>query len=494
MGIIRWQFAVIISLLLQGAGIYATNVISTGGSSFAAPLYKQLMTSYNSLPKWDNFLYSAIEVATAVLGRTMLLNKTYIFAGTDNGWTIPQTSQSMRDNVMMIPSVAGAVVVVYNLPQLRDVPYFLNLSREATADIFLGRIVTWNDAVLQALNPSVQLPNETIRVVVRRDQSGTTEKFTSALSKFSQDFASQIGRSSLPKWNKQDYNVSGNGGVARAVAGFEYAIGYVDIAVSKENDVQYATMINKRGMYVRGSYESLEATLRNLPQSAVTSVGNLTEDVDLADLDGDASYPLAGLTYYVLNRTVDPENCDTMRHAARYLHWKYTSSIAVDIAHTYEFAVISGPILERTIQLLQTVQCETATNAKVALWGQSVCDTGCKNGKCRYTYGFQPSSEICSCDLGYKNQKSNDCSEEIIPTTMEMTDPGVAVIVVLSSALLFLTVVVIAVIVYHRHHKIIKGMEILAKQCHHALIFTSTYFSCVPSFLRSFGKLSKVLT
>ncbi|MBF2079667.1 MAG: substrate-binding domain-containing protein [Synechococcales cyanobacterium T60_A2020_003] len=69
---------------------------------------------------------------------------------------------------MSIPIAVSAIALAYNLP---DVPE-LKLSRTTSADIFLGKITTWDDPRIAADNPGVELPELPIRLVVRADASG----------------------------------------------------------------------------------------------------------------------------------------------------------------------------------------------------------------------------------------------------------------------------------------------------------------------------------
>ncbi|RIK98640.1 MAG: hypothetical protein DCC74_03695 [Proteobacteria bacterium] len=51
------------------------------------------------------------------------------------------------------------------------------------ADIYLGKITTWSDPAIKALNLDLPLPDATIEVLHRNDGSGSTFTFTSFLAK-----------------------------------------------------------------------------------------------------------------------------------------------------------------------------------------------------------------------------------------------------------------------------------------------------------------------
>ncbi|KAI9145882.1 hypothetical protein BKA69DRAFT_1121083 [Paraphysoderma sedebokerense] len=452
--------AILIFSTLTNALAQATTqstVIRSGGSTFGAPLYNQWMSVYNGLQKWSGSAQIQYRTTGSSAGRNMLLNKTAMFAEGDSEWTTEELNSFSTQDVIKIPAVAGAVVLAYNIPEMADLPnVFLNLSRQIVADIYLGKVTRWNDPVLQTLNPAIKMPNQTINIVVRRDRGPTTYKFTAALSKFSDEFRTRIGPSSLPSWVIQNYNATGNGGVARAVFGFEYSIGYMGVASAAENNLPYATLINRAGNYVRAYYQNTESSFTNLSPSAVNILGNLTGDLDLHDSDGVNAYPIVGMTYYLLYRTVEQERCDLARQTARYLHWTYTSPAAVDIARQMSYIPMNGILLERVLAALKTVSCKTL-DRNVTLWGQSVCDDGCKYGSCRFNFSFQPSSEVCQCQLGFKNKNQQNCSEEVVAIIMDSTNPLALFILIINSLLIIATIVVAALVIKHRKNHIIKA-------------------------------------
>jgi phosphate transport system substrate-binding protein len=63
------------------------------------------------------------------------------------------------------------VVPIYNLP---NVSAELKFSGQVLADIFLGKIIKWNDPAIAKLNAGVTLPGTDITVAHRADGSGTT--------------------------------------------------------------------------------------------------------------------------------------------------------------------------------------------------------------------------------------------------------------------------------------------------------------------------------
>ena len=69
-------------------------------------------------------------------------------------------AQTANGDIVEIPSVAGAVVLAFNLPGFTG---DLNLSGPVIADIYLGKITKWNDPAIAALNPGRRCPIRTSR-------------------------------------------------------------------------------------------------------------------------------------------------------------------------------------------------------------------------------------------------------------------------------------------------------------------------------------------
>ena len=114
-------------------------------------------------------------------------------------------------DLQMFPAVAGAVVPIYNIPELLG--NTLVLSRSTISGIFMGNVKRWNDNRILKDNSGITKSilanlNAFITVVVRTDSSGTSEIFSNGLASFDPccvnspdfSFATVIGSGSTPKW------------------------------------------------------------------------------------------------------------------------------------------------------------------------------------------------------------------------------------------------------------------------------------------------------
>ena len=75
-------------------------------------------------------------------GIRQLSEQTVDFGATDAPMSDAELAKAKGGPIMHIPTVRGAVVVTYNVPELRTP---LRLDGTTLADIFLGKITRWND-------------------------------------------------------------------------------------------------------------------------------------------------------------------------------------------------------------------------------------------------------------------------------------------------------------------------------------------------------------
>ena len=156
---------------------------------------------------------------------------------------------------MHIPTVLGAVVPVYNIPGVNK---DLNFSGDVIADIYLGKITTWNDPRIVKDNPGVNLPGNAILPVYRSDGSGTTYIFTDYLSKVSSDWASKVGKNTSVKW-PTGIGQKGNEGVAGMVRQSPNSFGYVELIYALQNKMSYGSVKNAAGKFVKASTDGVTA-------------------------------------------------------------------------------------------------------------------------------------------------------------------------------------------------------------------------------------------
>jgi phosphate transport system substrate-binding protein len=132
--------------------------------------------------------------------------------------------------LMQFPAIIGGVVPIVNLEGVAAGT--IRFTGPVLADIYLGKIKTWNDKAIAEINPSLKLPADPITVVRRSDGSGTTFLWTDYLSKASPEWKEKVGSSTAVAW-PEGVGGKGNEGVAAYVQRIKGSIGYVEYAYAK---------------------------------------------------------------------------------------------------------------------------------------------------------------------------------------------------------------------------------------------------------------------
>ena len=139
-----------------------------------------------------------------------------------------------------IPMVTGPIAVAYNVKGVNS----LTLTPAVTADIFSGKITTWNDPAIAAVNPGATLPATAIKVFFRSDESGTTENFTKYLKGAAGDaWAADPAK----KWSGIGEGKEKSAGVAEGVKSTDGGVTYVEWSYAKDNSLGVAKIDNGGG-------------------------------------------------------------------------------------------------------------------------------------------------------------------------------------------------------------------------------------------------------
>ena len=187
-------------------------------------------------------------------GRTDLASGVVNFAGSDSPIPAAETANFKGKTVLYFPVFLGPITVSYNLSGVSN----LKLDATVLSEIFSGKITSWNNSAIAALNSGVSLPSTAITLAVRSDSSGTTQNFSLYLEKAGGS-AWTLGSSSTIKWPATARAGNGNGGVAQIIKSTPGAIGYVDYADAKASGLSYASIKNSSGSYIAPSPQSASA-------------------------------------------------------------------------------------------------------------------------------------------------------------------------------------------------------------------------------------------
>lgn len=263
----------------------AQKLLMTGaGSTFINPLFSKWFSEYNKLNPNIEVNYQSIGSGGGI---KQLQKRTIDFAASDVEMTAKELVDAGRP-VLHLPVALGAVVMSYNLPQLKTA---LKLDGPAISGLIQGTIKKWNDDALKALNPGLSLPDQPVVFVYRSDSSGTTGVFTEFLGKADPSFAEKVGVGKAIKW-PTGLGGKGNEGVTANIKNTVGSIGYVELTYALNEKLPTALIKNPSGQFVA-------ANLASVTEAAAQALNTIPEDfkVSLTNANGAKSYPISSFTY-----------------------------------------------------------------------------------------------------------------------------------------------------------------------------------------------------
>ena len=280
-------FSLVVAFVLGCSG--GLSNLRGAGASFPRPIYEKWISEYGKLREDVRIDYQATGSGA---GQRAILTRTVDFGATDDPMSDEDLAKA-KGKILHIPTVLGAVVITYNIKGV-DKP--LNLTPEAIAEIYLGKIKNWNDPLIAKENPEIKLPDSLISPVFRSDASGTTAVFTDFLAKRVPEFKETIGSSKQPDW-VQGVGLGGqkNDGVMGQIKTAPNTIGYVELAFAKENDLPVARIKNSNGNFVGPE-------TKNISAAATAFADEMPEDLrmNITNADGQNSYPMSSYTYILI--------------------------------------------------------------------------------------------------------------------------------------------------------------------------------------------------
>ena len=313
-------------------------VLVQTGSSMPEPLYKSWIDAYHKGAASTQVRY--MPVGSAESARNILAGSGDLGGGDA---PIPETQlHAANKSVLELPAVLIGIVAIYELPGIKGE---LKLTGPVLADIFLGRIKTWNDSALTRLNPDMNLPALPIRVFHRTDGKGSNYILSDYLCKVSPEFLAIAGRGESPKWPVgQSFPRSQE--LMNQLHSTPGAIGYTELNLAVSSGVHMASIKNAAGEFIKPSSQSIAA-------AASAGGGKKNEDfrVSLTNAPGKESYPISSFTWlYVPAVAPDPERG---RAVAAYLKWVYTSG--QKIAQEQGYATLPADVLAKVAAKASTV-------------------------------------------------------------------------------------------------------------------------------------------
>jgi phosphate transport system substrate-binding protein len=300
----------------------ATKTLTGAGSTFDNPLFSKMFSEYVNVKCGVEVNYQSVGSGAGI---NDLLKQIVAFGATDSPLTDAQLAQSPNGPILHIPVTLGAEAMSYNLPSIPATTH-LKFTGPLIANIYLGKVTSWDDPAIAQLNPGVLLPHQTISVVHRSDGSGTTSIFTHYLSAISPDWSSKVGAGTTVNW-PTGVGGKGNAGVAAAIKATVGGFGYLELAYVVANNINYGVVQNAAGNYVAPSLDGAKADAAN--------VTTIPDDLRffIVNAPGADSYPISGFSWVVVYQ--NQTNADRGRAVANLIWWMTHDGQQYSTALTY---------------------------------------------------------------------------------------------------------------------------------------------------------------
>jgi len=282
--------------------------ITGAGATFPYPIYAKWAEAYKK-QTGNGLNYQSIGSSG---GLKQIRAKTVTFGASD----APVKGDELdKDGMVQFPAIIGGTVPVVNLEGFK--PGELRISGPVLAEVYMGTIAKWNDAKLAALNPGKKLPDDAITVVHRADGSGTTFNFTDYLSAVSKDWSDKVGKGAAVKWPAaSSVGGKGNEGVAANVNRVKGAIGYVEYAYVKKNNMTFLQLQNADGKFVAPDDLTFAAAAAGADWFSVPGMG-----VSMVNAKGATSWPISTASFILMYK--EPGDKAASQEVIKFFDWAF---------------------------------------------------------------------------------------------------------------------------------------------------------------------------
>lgn len=315
--------------------------LTGAGATFPYPIYSKWFSVYDSVAR-IKINYQSVGSGAGI---RQLSEQTVDFGASDAPMSDDEMSKAKGGPVLHFPTVLGAVVITYNLPDVKDA---LRLTGPLIADIFLGKVKKWSDQRIASLNPGVRLPNTDVLVVHRAEGSGTTFIFTDYLTSVSPEWKAGPGKGKEVQW-PVGLGGRGNEGVSGQVKQTPGAVGYVELAYARQNNLPAAHVKNTTDAFIEPSIESITAAAAG----ALAGLGaNSDYRVSIVNAAGAQSYPISSFTWLLVYQ--NQPNATKGQKLVDFMKWAYADG--EEYAARLDYAPLPAELRQRLSARLSEIR------------------------------------------------------------------------------------------------------------------------------------------
>ncbi|WP_414643286.1 phosphate ABC transporter substrate-binding protein PstS [Bradyrhizobium barranii] len=290
------------------------------GSTFVSPVMAKWIDAYKT--KTGNTV--SYQAVGSSIGVGLIKKEAVDFGASD----MPLDPKELdRLGMMQFPIVIGGVVPVVNIDGVK--PGQIRFTGQMLADIYLGKLRSWNDPAIRAINPDIRLPNTPITVVHRTDGSGTTFNWSNYLSKVSPQWKTSVGDGTSVEW-PLGLGGKGNDGVASLVGLVPGSIGYLEYtyALQRLDRISFGVVQNSAGNFVVPDAASFQAAASSADWKAEKDF-----HLVLTNAPGEDAYPITATTFVLMPKA--PKSEERSAAAIDFMRWSLENGKAQAEALNY---------------------------------------------------------------------------------------------------------------------------------------------------------------
>jgi phosphate transport system substrate-binding protein len=327
----------------------SAGTVTETGSSLLYPLFNLWAGGYSNK-------YTSVTVSTASTGSGTGLadaaNGT-VDVGASDAYLAP-SSLTTTPTLLNIPLAISAQLAAYNIP---GVTAHLVLSGKVLSQIYQGKITTWNDPAITALNPSVTLPNIPIVTLHRSDGSGDTFLWSSYLSDADPNgWGKTLGFNTTISWPNAPgaLGENGNSGMLAGCKATVGCIAYVGISYltqALQAGLGYAALVNGKGQTVLPTPTSIA-----VEAAGFTKKTPANGTISMIDGKVKGGYPIVNYEYAIVNS--NQSSSSTAKDIRSLLEWIVNAKDgnASSYLTQVNFQPLPASIVAASLKQIKTIQ------------------------------------------------------------------------------------------------------------------------------------------
>ncbi len=332
------QIAVCLTLAISPLAAQDSISLVGSGSNVVNPLFSEWMSEFGKL-------HPILRVNYLSLGTSQSINEIRGGAGDFGAGEVPLSEAQKHGGkyaLAQFPATLVAIVPIYKLPGEPQ----LKLSGDVLAEIFLGNIKNWKDPRIAKMNPTVTLPDLAITVVHFSGIKGSNYILSDFLSKTSPEWESKIGKSASPKW-PVGLEIGRSEGMVDKVSATPGAIGYSELTYARRKNIEYASVQNAAGQFVK-------ATTAGITAACTVNEKSMPEDfkISMTNAAGKESYPMVSFTWIYVPTSGLPQ----ARSRALKDFWSWALSDGQEVAGRLGYAPLPPGIASKAQKTLNSIQ------------------------------------------------------------------------------------------------------------------------------------------